>query len=231
MVIGIYSIYWEKENSKVYIGQSVNIEKRWVFHLWQLKNNKHTNSKLQAAYNLYGEPIFSIIETCPINLLLPKEILWVEEFDAVKNGYNIMHPESSKIGYMAANSKYSKLALLCLFRLLRNTKLSYADIADLTGIHKSTVVQISRNEKHTWLHETYPNISKQVELARLYRLDVRRTDTSKIYTVKHTSGSVYTLSNIYRFCREHKVNVGNFYNMLHGKGNSCRGFSLLETAT
>ena len=231
MTTGIYSIYWEEENSKVYIGQSVNIEKRWGYHLWGLKNNKHTNCKLQSTYNLYGKPNFSILETCDINSLLPKEIFWVEEFDAVATGYNIMHPESSKVGYMAANSKYSKLALLCLFRLLRNKNLSYLDIAELTGIHKSTVVQISRNEKHTWLHETYPNISKQVELARLHRLDNRRTDSSKIYIVKHTSGSTYTFSNIYRFCNEHKLNIGNFYNMLHGKGNSCKGFSLLETAT
>lgn len=230
MTVGIYSIHWEKEDSKLYIGQSVNMEKRWVHHLWELKNNRHRNNKLQSAYDLYGKPNFSILEICDINSLLANEIYWIDEFDSIVNGYNIAYPEASKLGYLGANSKYTKLALLSLFRLLRNKYLSYDDISDLTGINKSTVLQISRNEKHTWLHEKYPNISKQVEVARLYRLDNRRTDTNKSYTVKDITGKIYTFHNMYRFCKEHRLNIGNFHGMLHGKGNSCKGFSLLETA-
>ena len=230
MTIGIYSIYWQDDPSKVYIGQSLNIEKRWAFHLWELKNGRHTNKNLQEAYNKLGKPNFYILEKCPIAELLSKEIDWVNEFDAINSGYNIMYPDSSKIGYLAPNSKYSKLTLLMLFRLLRNKNISYQDISELTGVNKSTVLQISRNEKHTWLHEKYPNISKQVELARLYRLSNRRTDISKVFIVKDKSGTIYKFSNIYRFCKEHNLNVGNFYNMLHGKGDQCKGFTLLETA-
>lgn len=230
MTIGIYAIYWEQENSKVYIGQSVNIEKRWLHHLWGLKNNKHINSKLQTAYNLYGKPKFQILEVSDINSLLIKEIFWVGEFNSIVYGYNIMHPEASKVGYLAANSKYSKLALLILFRLLRKKDLTYEEISDLTGINKSTVLQISRNEKHSWLHEKYPNISKKVEIARLFRLDNRRTNNTKVFTVKDILGNVYTFNNMYRFCKEHNLNVGNFHNMIHGIGNTCKGFSLRETA-
>lgn len=230
MTVGIYSIHWDADCSKVYVGQSINIEKRWVFHLWELKNNRHTNKKLQEAYNTLGEPIFYILESCSIADLLDKEIYWVNEFNSIDSGYNKMHPDSSKIGYLAPNSKYSKLALLMLFRLLRNKDISYQDISELTGINKSTVLQISRNEKHTWLHEKYPNISKQVEIARLYRLSNRRTNTDKVFVVKYKDSTVYKFNNIYRFCKEHNLNVGNFYNMLHGKGDQCKGFTLLETA-
>lgn len=230
MTIGIYAIYWEQESSKVYVGQSVNIEKRWLHHLWCLKNNKHINSKLQAAYSLYGEPKFQVLEISDINSLLIKEVFWVQEFNSIMSGYNVMHPEASKVGYLAANSKYSKLALLVLFRLLRKKELTYSEISDLTGVNKSTVLQISRNEKHSWLHEKYPRISKKVELARLFRLDNRRTDTTKVFTVKDSVGNTYTFNNIYRFCKEHSLNVGNFHNMLNGIGNTCKGFSLLETA-
>lgn len=230
MTIGIYSIHWEVDDSKVYVGQSINIEKRWVFHKWELKNSRHTNKKLQETYDKYGDPVFTILEECSITELLFKEIYWITEFDAINSGYNKMYPDSSKIGYLAANSKYSKLALLSLFRLLRNKTLTYQDIADLTGINKSTVIQISRGEKHIWLHEKYPNIAKQVESARLHRLNSKYTNDSKVFVVKSMDGTVYRFSNISKFCKEHNLNVGNFHNMLHGKGNQCKGFTLLETA-
>ena len=54
---GIYCI--ENINSgKKYIGQSVNIERRWLRHLRELKANKHHNSHLQNSFNMYGEKSF-----------------------------------------------------------------------------------------------------------------------------------------------------------------------------
>lgn len=231
MTIGIYSIWWEQEDDKVYIGQSVNIEKRWVYHLWLLANNRHSNNKLQNQYNKLGKPKFSIIETCSIAALLEREIYWTDEFNAVYMGYGIMHPDKSKLGYLGANSKYSKLSLLLLYRMLRNPRLSYSDISDITGIHKSTVIQVSRGDKHTWLREKYPSLALKVEAARKLRLSEKYTRTEVLYYVKDKENTVYSFSNISKFCREHNLNIGNFSNMLNGKGSSCGGFSLLETAT
>lgn len=50
-----------------YIGQSINIHKRFQFHLWLLKNNKHSNTKMQRIYNKYGVCELKIICICSKN--------------------------------------------------------------------------------------------------------------------------------------------------------------------
>lgn len=51
---GVYKITC-KENSKTYIGSSVNIKERWQQHIALLRGNRHTSTYLQNSYNKYGE--------------------------------------------------------------------------------------------------------------------------------------------------------------------------------
>lgn len=90
MSIGIYKIT-NLLNDKVYIGQSVDIEKRWSVHKAELKNNYHHNIHLQNAWNKYGEKNFkfSIIEECDVDQLNQREIYWISKFDSCENGYNL----------------------------------------------------------------------------------------------------------------------------------------------
>ena len=62
-MIGIYKILCTVTN-EFYIGSSINIASRKAGHLYNLRNNKHTNPILQAKYNKYGESnfIFSLLE-------------------------------------------------------------------------------------------------------------------------------------------------------------------------
>jgi group I intron endonuclease len=60
---GIYIIR-HVESNKIYIGSAVRLNKRWNFHRFKLRQNMHENSRLQNAWNKYGEDAFefSIIE-------------------------------------------------------------------------------------------------------------------------------------------------------------------------
>ena len=49
----IYKII-NKIDGRIYIGSTINFEKRKKKHLKDLKNNKHHNIFLQRAYNKYG---------------------------------------------------------------------------------------------------------------------------------------------------------------------------------
>lgn len=40
-MIGIYGIYFKKDDTCLYIGQSIDIESRWKNHRWRLENNQH----------------------------------------------------------------------------------------------------------------------------------------------------------------------------------------------
>ena len=53
----IYHII-NKVNNKRYIGQTINFQNRKITHLRNLRTNKHHSSKLQRAWNKYGENNF-----------------------------------------------------------------------------------------------------------------------------------------------------------------------------
>lgn len=56
-MIGIYKI--QDCSGKLYIGSSVQIEKRLMQHKYALRRNSHKNPILQASFNKYGETYFT----------------------------------------------------------------------------------------------------------------------------------------------------------------------------
>ena len=57
---GIYKIV-NKIDGKIYVGQSIHLEKRKNEHFKELINNKHQNQHLQYAFNKYGINNFDFI--------------------------------------------------------------------------------------------------------------------------------------------------------------------------
>ena len=53
-VPGIYTIINRQEN-RFYIGQSLDIKKRWKQHINDLRSHTHCNNELSATYNKYGD--------------------------------------------------------------------------------------------------------------------------------------------------------------------------------
>lgn len=88
IICGIYKIE-NKINKHIYIGQSINILKRWTEHTKDSK--KYPNLTLYKAFNKYGIKnfLFSIIEECPKEKLDEREIYWIKYYDSYKNGYNM----------------------------------------------------------------------------------------------------------------------------------------------
>lgn len=88
-VTGIYCIE-NLINGKKYIGQSKDISQRWKSHLCSLRKNKHSNEKLQNAWNKYGEDNFSfkVLETADYGSLDSLEVYYITMFDSYKHGYN-----------------------------------------------------------------------------------------------------------------------------------------------
>jgi group I intron endonuclease len=91
MKSGIYRIK-NTINGKVYIGQSKNLQTRKNEHFRLLVNNQHFNRKLQSSFNKYGKGffVFEVIEECELSELNEKEIKYIEEYDSLKNGYNLV---------------------------------------------------------------------------------------------------------------------------------------------
>lgn len=90
-MIGIYKIE-NTVNGKVYIGQSVDIKKRWKAHRSELCNNTHDNIYLQADWNEYGEGAFTfeVIKKCRSIKLNEWERHYISFYEACdrSKGYN-----------------------------------------------------------------------------------------------------------------------------------------------
>lgn len=90
-MIGIYKIE-NKVNGKVYIGQSVDIDRRQREHMRALNKSVHTNSYLQNAWNKYGAEqfAFEVLEECDLNSLDDREMYWINTYDSFNRnmGYN-----------------------------------------------------------------------------------------------------------------------------------------------
>lgn len=86
--IGIY-ILWIYD--KCYIGQSVDIIKRYNSHTNKLIKNKHPNKKIQDYYNKYGVDNFhfEILHLCYEHDLDQYELYYITKYDSVNNGLNI----------------------------------------------------------------------------------------------------------------------------------------------
>lgn len=91
-VCGIYCIE-NIINHKKYIGQSVDIYKRWSNHKNELKNDKHHNCHLQSSWNYYGEScfVFYIVEICDAILLDDREVYYIDLYNtkSYNDGYNL----------------------------------------------------------------------------------------------------------------------------------------------
>jgi len=91
MTTGIYVIT-NKINGKIYIGSSVNINRRWIEHLHKLRKGNHYNDKLQAGFTKYGEENFEfkLLEKVENREdLFVVEQKWLDETGCVTDGYNL----------------------------------------------------------------------------------------------------------------------------------------------
>ena len=83
-VRGIYKVT-NKINGKVYIGQSVDIGKRWRQHM-----TAEDDIYFHKAIQKYGVENFEweVIEQCKKKDLDEREIYWIEYYDSFNKGYN-----------------------------------------------------------------------------------------------------------------------------------------------
>jgi group I intron endonuclease len=100
-MIGIYKI--TSPNKRIYIGQSVDIKKRWKQH----KYNK-LDTILHRSFNKYGfnNHIFEVIEQCNIELLNERERYWQDFYNVLENGLNSkLTKTDDKSGFISSECK------------------------------------------------------------------------------------------------------------------------------
>lgn len=230
MTIGIYALIF-KGTDQIYIGQSINIEQRYIKHLYRLKNYL-ANYKLLEAYNLYGIPKLEIICECSREELNHLEEELISELDTVNKGLNIRSKPAgggtSLRGQFHPNSICSNIQVLNVFQLLINRKnLSFKQIAEITGTSIDIVRDISKGKAHLWLKDICPE-----EYAILINIKGTRVVNSAVLKgikyplIESPTGEIFNIENISEFARVHGLNKSHLCGVLNRKRKSHLGWKL-----
>lgn len=106
---GIYRI--DGPNGKFYVGSAQRLLRRWIEHKRDLRKGCHANPRLQSAWSKYGEKSFSftVIEVVPeMGRLIEREQFWIDELEAVDEGYNVLRIADSRLGLKSSDETKRK---------------------------------------------------------------------------------------------------------------------------
>ena len=108
-MIGIYKI--TSPTNRIYIGQSIDIEKRFLSYIRLHKKNK-TQVKLYNSFLKYGvkKHHFEIIEECSIELLNERERYYQEFYNDLENGLNCNLTKTNELKLIFSKESRDKIS-------------------------------------------------------------------------------------------------------------------------
>lgn len=189
---GIYQIKNTK-NNKVYIGSSIDIDRRWKEHTKDLENNKHHSIKLQRSYNLTKDKSifkFSIVEEVEdINKLRDREQYYINLYNSYHVGYNCCSKADNPYYSLTNNKKINKKIELNeeyeKFMKLYNPEtidLGYKFKYRLTNKLYKINIYKNMNRIITWFNENYNNYKCNIYCNGKYYLTVYDNDNNEVFS-------------------------------------------------
>ena len=99
---GVYAVY-NSISCKFYVGSSArSLVDRWAEHRRTLRDGKHKNRYLQAAWNKHGEASFTfyVLQRCHPDKCVEAEQIWIDNLKAADRrfGYNLSPTAASTLG-------------------------------------------------------------------------------------------------------------------------------------
>ena len=220
-ICGIYKLNFNG-CTKVYIGQSINIEDRYGTHIETMKKGAHTK-KLQEAFNIYGYPSIELEKICTRDRLDIEETLLIEKYDSINEGFNTAKASLSTL----AGTKFSKEQVTKVFNLLVDSTLNHLVISKTLNVSLSLVNSISSGASHCYLSEEYPERYAHL----LSSIGLRNTAKYKgiMYPpICNPKGEVFNVTNVSGFAKLHGLHRSNLNQVLLGQSHSVSGWALLR---
>lgn len=202
MSTGIYIIK-NKINNKVYIGQSLNIERRWKQHLYSgiSKTAQDSYSKLHLAMKELGINNFyyEILEETEQELLTSREDYYINFYDSIKNGYN--YQSAKETTFKPSSGENNGRALLTEedVKAIRTMYGEHIRFKEVYELYKGVISK--RGLQKVWRLETWKNIMPEVY-----------TEENRLWHKTQACGNeqVKGLNNSQKACSEEEIeNIRN----------------------
>ncbi len=247
MTIGIYKLSFEGTD-KVYIGQSIDIERRYSEHKRLAKLGKMAK-KLQEAYNLYGLPAMEILAECEVSELNDLETEGISIFNSYTAGFNGVERADDMPtlqGTEAPNAKLTKEQILLAIDSLGNSAISVTLASEISGVPTYTIQRILRGAAHLWVFKEYPNIftnainnaASREKLHHKAKGEANKLSGSILQSAKakgitypkviSSTGDIFNVDCVAEFVRVNNLNYGNFYRVLTGERKTHKGWKLCQ---
>lgn len=239
MTIGVYKLILS--DGSFYIGRSVNIEKRFSTHLYDIKHGKSNKKLLNKAEKGILPIKFEILEECcNIQDSKIKEIYWIKELQSIEYGLNVSSGgEDIFYGENNSNSKYSNNQITRALVLLAEGSFTLKEISLEIGILKGTLTDITTGSAHIWLQYEYPELYKQMQenvsirkansLANLSKA-VRFKPLLESYPkLKSPEGYIVEIEGtLTSFAIKYNLQLGNLSSVINGRRKSHKGWTVYK---
>lgn len=226
--IGIYCII-NTQNDKVYVGSTrTDFYQRIIEHRSSLRTERHGNSHLQSAFNLYGESAFvwKILESVDYNSPLERidelEDFWCKELKSHKSdyGYNI-RPIAPWVMVQPRNKK--------IFRL-KSPSGDLVEVQNITqfcrdnNLNQPAFSRVLSGKRH---------ITGGWSLFEPIRPQGKRGRSKELmkFSVVSPDGIVMHGVNGAEFARNHGLRQGSLWKLLSGKSKTYLGWKLYKPQT
>lgn len=204
---GIYMICGPNDGE--YIGSAVNIHKRWIQHKNQLRKNIHPNKHMQSSWNKHGESLFTfiVIERCSKEFLLEREQVHINALLSFSsNAYNILTTAGSALGVKRSAETKRKMS----------ESKKHRHSVKFSDESRRRMSEALKGNKR-WLGRKHTEESKaKMKESRIKYID----SNAKTYSFISPDGIRIECTNLYRFCKEHDLNVGNMHSVYSGRVKS-----------
>ena len=210
-MIGIYKIE-NLANGKIYIGQTVDYEKRKASHIRALNAGYHRNRYLQSSWCKYGAEkfCFSFIQSCDTQSLNELEKAYIANYNSLApNGYNLTPGGEGVRGLKWSEESRKKLSLSRSGKSIGPHTKERSD---------ETREKMSASMKARWQDESYCERVRQSHLGKTHSQETKekmsknrkgrvQSNARKVLCVE--TGEIYPSVNKIDLGR--KINTGHIY--------------------
>lgn len=171
-MVGIYKIE-HKKTHKVYIGQSIDVQRRLSAH----RSRSTSDQQIDIVIQQEGVDQFSfeVLEECSVEKLNEREQYYIELYNSYLAGYN--QTKGGK-GTSGACVKLSETDVVDIYELLLNTTLPQSEIAAMYQVGQDTISEINHGKTRRLGGYSFPLRKRSTEKATV----LKDTPVSQILT-------------------------------------------------